>query len=246
MELFKKILRESILFITCGIFVATLGLIVVDQIIMPRFVRQGIQVTVPDLIGLSSTQARARLASYGLNLTEQDPRWDPKVPAGHIVFQNPGSGSKVKPNRTVYVVPSLGKRLYAVPDVRNRTLRQATLWIQQTDLVMGTITQETSEQVREDHIISQSPKPGIEVDSGSRIDLVVSTGPPREFVAIPNVVEMTLSNARRTLSALDLRIDNIRYESSTSYDPDVVIGQDPEFGASIKRGSSVRLVVSKL
>jgi serine/threonine-protein kinase len=246
MDLVQKILRESILFITCAIFVAIIGLVVVDQIIMPKFVRQGIQVTVPDLAGLTTAQAQSRLARYGLNLTEQDARWDAKTPPGQIVYQNPAAGSKVKPNRKVYVVPSLGARLYAVPDMRNRTLRQASLWIQQTDLVIGEIIEETSDRVREGYIISQLPEPGTQVDAGTRVNLVVSTGSSREFVTMPNVIEMKFNDARRVLSALELRTDNIRYEFSTAYDPDVVIQQEPEFGTPIKRGSSVKLVVSKL
>ena len=240
------ILREAALFIACAVFTAVVGLIVMDQVVMPRFVRQSVQITVPDLVGLTPAQARARLASQGLRFKEEAARWDAQVSAGHILLQNPPAGFKVKPNRTVYVAPSLGVRLFAVPDVQNRTLRQARLWIEQAGLVVGNITEATSERVREDLIIRQAPQPGTEVDAGTRVHLVVSSGPPREFVEMPNVVEMKLDDARHLLTSLSLRIDNIRYEFSTAYDPDVVIGQEPEFGASIRSGSSVRLVVSKL
>lgn len=241
-----KILRETALFIACAIFMAIVGLIVMDQFVMPRFVRQSVQITVPDLVGLTQAQARARLAGQGLRFSEEAARWDAQVPAGHIVLQNPPAGFKVKPNRTVYVVPSLGVRLFAVPDVQNRTLRQARLWIEQTGLAVGDITEEASEEVREDHVIRQSPQPGTEVDAGTRIQLVVSSGPLREFVEMPNVVEMKLDDVRQLLISLSLRIDNIRYEFSTAYDPDVVIGQEPPSGASIRTGTRVRLVVSKL
>ena len=40
MDLVRKILREAALFCACAIFVAGVGLIIMDQIVMPRYVRQ--------------------------------------------------------------------------------------------------------------------------------------------------------------------------------------------------------------
>ncbi len=246
MDWVLKILREIVLFGACAVFTATVGLIVVDQFVMPRYVRQGVQVAVPDLIGLTPAQARARLRGKGLRMKEKDTRWDASVPKGHIVWQNPSAQSRVKPNRTVYVVPSLGGRLHAVPDVRNRSLRQARLWIAQAGLKVGEVTEIPSSKVKEGNVISQVPRVGEKVDKGAPIDLAVSTGPPRAVVDVPRVVELKLEEARRLLISVGLRADNIRYESSTAYEPDVVIRQVPKAGAPIKRGSNVQLIISKL
>lgn len=246
MDWVLKILREIILFGACAVFTATVGLIVVDQFVMPRYVRQGVQVTVPDLVGLTPVQARARLRGKGLRMKEKDPRWDALVPKGHVVWQDPSAQSLVKPDRTVYVVPSLGGRLYAVPDLRNRTLRQAQLWIAQADLEVGEITEVPSSKVKEGSVIAQVPKQGEQMDKGAKINLTVSTGPPRAVVDVPRVVELKLEEAQRLLAAVGLRSNNIRYESSTAYEQDVVIRQVPEAGTSIKRGSHVQLVISKL
>lgn len=246
MDWVKKILREVVLFGACATFTGIVGLVILDQVVMPKFVRQGIQVSVPDLVGLTPQQARARLSGKGLNMKQHEPRWDAAVPEGHIVSQNPPADAKVKPNRTVYIVPSLGGRLFAVPDVTGRALRQARLWIEQADLKVGTIDYTPSMRVKEGFIIRQSVDAGKEVDSGTIVDLQVSTGPPREVVDVPNVVEMRLSEARRILTSMGLQTDNIRYEFSTAYEPNVVIRQEPEAGASIKSGSNVVLIVSKL
>lgn len=246
MDWVKKILREVVLFGACAVFTGIVGLVVLDQVIMPRFVRQGVQVSVPDLVGLKPAQARARLSGKALNMKQQEPRWDASVPEGHIVSQNPPANAKVKPNRTVYIVPSLGGRLFAVPDVKGRALRQAGLWLEQADLKMGTVDYAASTRVKDGLVIAQSVAAGKEVDSGTLVDLVVSTGPPREVVDVPNVVEMKLIEARRILTSLGLRTDNMRYEFSTAYEPNVVIRQEPEVGSPIKRGSNVVLIVSKL
>jgi len=246
MDWIKRIFREVILFGACAVFTATVGLIVIDQVVMPRYVRQHVQVTVPDLVGLTPGQARGRLRNKGLRVKLQDPRWDPSVPEGHIVSQNPKAAFKVKPGRSVYVVPSLGGRLYTVPDVRNRPLRQAELWIAQADLAMGEVTETPSSRVKEGLVVQQSLRPGAEVDSGTGLDLVISSGPPRAFVDVPRVVELKIEEARQLLTTVGLKADNIRYEFSTAYEPNVVIRQTPEAGTPIKRGSNISLVVSKL
>ena len=179
-------------------------------------------------------------------MKEREPRWDASVPEGQIVWQNPSALSHVKPNRTVYVAPSLGQRLYAVPDVHNRPLRQARLWIARADLEVGEVTEMSSSAIKEGNIIDQTPKADEQVAQGTTVALIVSTGPPRAFVAMPSVVELKLDEARRLLSSLGLRADHIRYEFSTAYEPDVVIRQEPESGMPIKRGTSVQLIVSKL
>ena len=191
MNLALKILREIALFGVCAIITAIIGLIVVDQIVMPVYVRQGDEVAVPDLIGLTPSQAQARLQDKGLRLKEREPRWDPSVPAGQIVWQNPSARSHVKPNRTVYVAPK-------------------------------------------------------QVAQGTQVELIVSTGPPRAYVKIPRVTELKLDEARRVLLSLGLQPNNIRYEFSTAYEPNVVIRQEPKSGTQIKRGSPVLLIVSQL
>ena len=187
MNLPLKILREIALFGMCAIFTAIIGLIVVNQFVMPIYVRQGVEVSVPDLIGLTPSQALARLQDKGLRLKEREPRWDASVPAGQIVWQNPSALSHVKPNRTVYVAPSLGQRLHAVPDLHNRPLRQAQLWIAQADLTVGKVTEISSLDIKEGNIIDHNPKVGEQVAQGTQVELIVSTGPPRAFVNMPRV-----------------------------------------------------------
>ena len=246
MDLPLKVLREIALFAACAIFTAIIGLIVVDQIAMPIYVRQGVEVAVPNLTGLTPPQAQTQLQDKGLRMKEREPRWDASVPAGQIVWQNPPALSHVKPNRTVYVAPSLGQRLHVVPDLRNRPLRQAQLWIAQADLAVGKVAEMSSSEIKEGNIIDHEPKAGDKVAQRTQVELIVSTGPPRAFVKMPRVTELKLDEARRLLLSLGLQPNNIRYEFSTAYEPNVVIRQEPESGTSIKRGSPVQLIVSKL
>lgn len=242
----KSVLREGMLFGACAVFTAVVGLILLDTVIMPRVVRKGMQVEVPDIVNLSPVQARQKLASYGLHLQLEEPRWDASVPEGQLVSQHPAAFSHVKPNRTIYAVPSRGSRLYNVPDLQGKTLRQARLVVEQGGLMMGDVTEDSSETVPEGQVIRQDPPAGRSVTMNTPVSLVMSSGPPRKMLAMPNLVGQSLDDARSSLSGLELTVGDIQYQSSTSYMPNVVIQQIPAAGDSVKQGSPVHLVISKL
>ncbi|MDP6777220.1 MAG: PASTA domain-containing protein, partial [Candidatus Latescibacteria bacterium] len=152
---------------------------------------------------------------------------------------------RVKPGRTVYAVPSLGSRLFEVPKLRGQTLRQVRSAVQQSGLIVGEITEEPHSRVKEGLVSSQSLAPGEKVARDTPIDIVISTGPPRELVPMPNLVGQTLARARKDLATLELR-PNVRYSFSTSFLPNTVIRHVPAAGDSIKRGARVELIVCKL
>ncbi len=242
----KTLLREIVLFLACAIFTGTVGLILLDTAIMPYLIRKGQQVEVPDVVDLTPVQARRKLHRSGLRLKLQNPRWDTSIPEGHILQQNPVAFSRVKQNRTIYAVPSLGNKLYQIPDLQGRSLREAQLWIQQSGLAVGEITEEASQKVKEGLVISQWPPSDKEVDVGTPVSLVISTGPARAIVRVPDLVGLTLDAARKSLATFGLRANEIRYEFSTAYAPNMIIRQVPEPGQEVKRGTGIRLVVSKL
>ena len=242
----RNALREILLIAACVILTGTVALIVVDTVIMPKVVRKALQVEVPDIVDLTPSQARAQLGRRGLRLELREPRWDDSILNGRLVFQSPPAFSRVKPNRTVYAIPSKGVQLHTVPDMRKKTLRQAQLQLTQAGLLLGEVRKEPHPVIKEDAIVYHEPAPGQEVEYGTPVVLIVSDGPVRAIVIIPNVVGKRLEDARKTLSAADLPVKDIRYAFSTAYVPNTVIGQVPKAGEEAKQGTPIRLVVSKL
>jgi serine/threonine-protein kinase len=242
----KSVVREAILFAACAVFTGTVGLIILDLVIMPRIVRKGQQVEVPDIVELAPDQARNKLRRRGLRLKLLEPRWDASVIEGKLVYQNPAAFSHVKTNRTVYAIPSRGSRLYEVPDLRKKSLRQARLWIEHSGLEVGEVVEEASPIIKEGLVMLQSPDPGTRVPVGAVVVLTVSNGPPGETVVVPNLVGKRLETARVDLKNLGLRVRDIRFEFSTQHMLNMVIEQIPEAGEEVRYGTAVRLVVSQL
>ena len=87
------------------------------------------------------------------------------------------------------LVVSSGPPQVAVPNVVGLTQAAATSAITGATLTVGTVTTASSTTVPSGSVISQSPVSGTQVNTGSAVSLVVSSGPPQ--VAVPNVVGLT-------------------------------------------------------
>jgi serine/threonine-protein kinase len=245
-ERFRNIGRQVLLFLACAIFTGTVGLLVADTVLLPRFIRKGEQIEVPSVVDLSPDQARRAFAKRGLRMRQQKSRWDTRIIEGNIVVQNPVAGAKVKSGRTVYVVPSKGARSFAVPDVVGKRLRQAHLFIQQAGLTVAEVIEEPSAEVEEGTVSRQYPVAGSEVDARADITLYVSDGLPGELLIMANLVGKPVNSARTLITEAGLRVGKVSYEFTTSYERNVVIRQVPEAGEELRQGSRVSLVISKL
>jgi RHS repeat-associated protein len=79
----------------------------------------------------------------------------------------------------VNLVVSSGPPQVAVPNVVGQTQAAATTAITGAGLVVGTVTQQSSNTVAAGNVISESPTAGTLVNVGSAVNLVVSSGPPQ-------------------------------------------------------------------
>jgi len=245
-ERLRNIGREVLLFAACAVFTGTVGLLVADTVILPKYIRKGEQIEVPNVVDLTPNQARRALSKKGLRMRTQNPRWDTRIIEGNIVVQNPGTGAKVKSGRTVYVVPSKGRRSFTVPDVVGKRLRQAHLYVQQANLTVGEVIEEPSADVQEGSVARQEPAAGEQVGAGAPVTLYVSDGPPGELLVMIDLIGVPIKAARQRIEDAGLRVGNIRYEFTTAFEQDVVIRQVPEPNEEVRQGSRVSLIISKL
>jgi hypothetical protein len=73
------------------------GLVLFDEVVMPRWVHQGGDRPVPDLSNLNRQQAESVLARAGLKLSLSSERFDAAIPRGFVIAQDPVPGRYVKP-----------------------------------------------------------------------------------------------------------------------------------------------------
>ena len=130
----------------------------------------------------------------------------------------------------------------AVPNVVGGTQTAATTAITAAGLVVGTVTTASSLTVASGDVISESPNAGTSVNSGSAVNLVVSTGPAQ--VSVPNVVGQTQAAATTAITGAGLSVGTVTTASSSTVASGNVISESPSAGTSVNTGSAVNLVVS--
>jgi len=130
----------------------------------------------------------------------------------------------------------------AVPDVVNLTQAEAKSQLEAIGLQVGDVTEQSSEDVDEDHIISTEPKATVDVKPGSTVNLVVSTG--SETVEMADYTGEDYETARDALRALGFNVE--RYEeASDEYSPGKVIAQSVDEGEKVNPSkTTVALTVS--
>lgn len=133
-------------------------------------------VQVPDLTGMSPSDAAKALSDAGLNLGNQSEAPSNTVAKGMIIAQNPSPGTSVAPNTAVSVTVSSGPQKVAVPNVQGQTVGEATQTLADAGLsVGGARTQQSSQPAGT--VISTSPGQGSKVNPGTPVTLIVSSGP---------------------------------------------------------------------
>jgi serine/threonine-protein kinase len=128
------------------------------------------------------------------------------------------------------------------PNVVGQTLAEAQETLAGKGLKIGTVTQEYSTDVPEDHVISQDPTADILLERGDTVDLVVSLGV--HMVTVPDqLVGLSEEDARTALRAAGLRVGQVISRNSDA-PAGQVLQTDPPSGTQIAENSKVTLFVS--
>ena len=129
-----------------------------------------------------------------------------------------------------------------VPDFTGKTLEQATAGIKEAGFELGTVDYQYSESVESGKVISQTPRAGTHQEQGTKVTLVVSQGV--EQVDVPDLSNMTASEARAALQTAGLKYEVGTAEHSDTVTKDHVLRQNPAAGQKVNKGSTVTYYLS--
>ncbi len=190
---------------------------------------------VPSVKGMSQAKAADAITSANLVVGTVTEEFDDRVDLGEVISTSPKIGATVKPGTPIDIVVSKGPQPVPVPNVEGLKLSAARTSLGDAGL-KADVTEKFSNSVPDGVVIAVKPKEGAIVDSGSRVSLVVSKGPPP--VEVPNLIDMDKQKAISTLESLGLRA-NVVQGAATPLDR--VYSQDPPAGTSVPRGSTVTI-----
>jgi serine/threonine-protein kinase len=137
-----------------------------------------VQATVPNVVGMSLSQATATLNAAGF---KANPSYtDSTAPKDQVISQNPAYGSKEPKGTSVTVRVSNGPPEVTVPDVVGYTSQQAVQTLEAAGFQV--VQQTVSTGADQDNIVqSQNPAGNAQALKGSTVTIVVgqhSPGPP--------------------------------------------------------------------
>ena len=216
------------------------GLVLFDEVVMPRFVRQGGDVAIPDLSNLNKDQAEQVLARTGLKLSLSAERFDPAIPRGFVIAQDPEPGRHVKAGRRVTVSLSLGEEFANVPELFGESLRSARLLIDRAGLRTGTLGRVVTSEVGPGLVVATEPPLGAVVPRGAVVNLLVCIPSEPEAYVMPDLVGRDALAAERDLEALGFRVETTGPGSNFAR----IETQNPAPGGRVLRGQAIALGVA--
>lgn len=238
----KKKKRAIIIGVAAAAIIALFGILYVSGVIGGG----GKEVTVPDVKGMSYSEAKEVLEAKGLKIEKADePIASQKIEKGKIVSQTPSKNSKVKKGRTVRVILSAGNTELKVPDLKGLSYKEAKTLLSEMGLQISKGDEVDSDSVTEGLIASQYPSAKTKVDKGDIITVNISKG--KKDAVIPKLVGTTFtseSDVSDILSKYGYKLGKVSYEESYET-PGTIIKQSPDAGTTAEKNTTVDIVISK-
>ncbi len=195
-------------------------------------------VAVPDVRLVQRDLAVLKIQQAGLKpLVVKAP--DDTVPAGQVIDENPGGGSKVGKGSTVTLRVSTGKPKVQVPDVRGRSVTDGITALAGLGLNPKIVHVYSPQPA--DTVTGQFPPPLALVLKGSNVRINVSRG--AKPIPVPDVTGQPYLNAKSALEGQGFVVKRVDVQSDQA--AGTVVVTDPQPGASSSKGATITLSVSK-
>ena len=202
-----------------------------------------VRVPEEDLVGRSQAQAIGTLEALELSVGDVELINSEEVGEGNVISVS-AEALELPIGASVDLVVSLGPQDRVIPEFDETTdadqlvsdLEEAGLGVARLD--------EFNDEVEEGVVVSITPVPGTQVDRGSQVEVVVSTGPTP--VAIPATSGLSLTDTLDLLDAAGFlaQLVSPEGEDGTFLASCAVIGTDPPSPTELQPGNTVQVLMS--
>jgi beta-lactam-binding protein with PASTA domain len=169
--------------------------------------------TVPGVTGKSLAEAQKILSAAGFTVEIQDSVYQDTIAPFQVIRQVPDELEVVKSSRTVYLTYNMSQPPYTqMPNIVGRSFRNALRELEAAGLKLGDTTfrpdfakNSVLEQLYNGVLI----QPGAQIRMGSKVDLVIGSELSNTAYAIPNLIGLTLGQARALLKEKGIELASI-------------------------------------
>lgn len=201
-----------------------------------------------------STRPSVAPVAADLGSTTVIPLTSPAVTTAVMTHTKPGGRKKWVTVTIATVVSALlllfvgsqllgpSQDLVTTPNVKSKTIDEATLALSEVGLKVGTQTPQADDNVPKGTIIGQDPAPGELLEAGQAVNLIVSAG--KDQVPVPDLVDLqSVDDARLILTEAELLLGRV-----TPIDSDkpegTILEQDPAANTVVDIGTLISVTVS--
>ncbi|MFI5734473.1 Stk1 family PASTA domain-containing Ser/Thr kinase [Kribbella sp. NPDC051587] len=203
------------------------------------------KVAVPDVSGLTTAQAKAKLAEVKLVFAQGDSVPSQTVDKGKAISSTPSSGTEAEENSTVTVVFSSGQQEFGVPDVIGLSEGKARSKIEGAPgafkVADKNVEQDSDKPAGT--VLDISPDPSKKYGSGTTFTLTVSSG--KVMVEVPNLLTASADDAIAQLKAKGF-VPGQKYGEDPNSPDGTVLAQSVEGGKTAPKGSTITLTINRL
>jgi serine/threonine-protein kinase len=240
MALRRRVWSAGKLLVLVGALMATYLLFAAASM---RLALRAREVRVPDFTNHTANEATAMASGLGLAVHVDDARrLDPKIPAGHVLGQDPPAGTTARVQRTVRLWISAGPRAALVPALTGQTERSAQLRLAQDGLDVAAISEIRSENYPADVIVAQDPAPNT---AGTRVALLVNRGEQSITYVMPDLIGVNGERAAGILREHGFRLAVVGSTPYPGVAPGIVVRQSPQAGFQIGPDEPISIEVSR-
>ena len=238
----KTVYRYSITMI----IVSAIGLLLLDKIVMPLYVREDAGRFLPAVTGMSFEEAKLTLELEGFVARRSDIKYTSAYSVGTVIDQYPDAMRKVKPGRTIHLTTAERERMVMIPDIIGKSIRSGRLKLSEVGLTVDSLISEFDVDIPMDVIRWQYPRAGDFLRRGSGLTVIISKGKPPDFYQVPQLFGLSLVKAEQLLTKLQLSLGSITYRQNEDLVPYTILEQSIVAGTVLGKPLPIDVTVSIL
>ncbi len=181
-------------------------LVIGASILLNVITHHGQSIEVPDLTNMSVSEARREASRHHLRTEVTDSIYVRRMAKGAVYSQNPKAGSRVKKGRRIILtINAMHAKKVSMPNLVGYSMRQAKAELNSRGLALGKliyVNDIATNNVLRQIYRNREIRPGVQIETGSEIDLQVGLNPSDNMTYVPNVKGM------KYLRAVDAVHDN--------------------------------------
>lgn len=168
---------------------------------------------VPSVTGQNLLAAQQLLEAKGFDVVIQDSLYIDSIPKQAVLRQSPEADATVKSGRTIYLTVNRSiPPQVEMPNMAGFSIRSAEMYLRSLGLKLGEVTYKPDiarNSVLEQYYNGAQITAGTRIPLGSTISFVLGSGVGGSDIPVPDLVGMTLQEARTYLATVSVNIGSI-------------------------------------